>query len=216
MKEIWKKLDFLEGRYEVSNLGNCRHTGSLINRKIYYGSSTKKGDRPGKVTIRINSKEHQFSIHRLVAIAFLENPNNLPQINHIDGSRKNNKVDNLEWCDQSYNIKHAYNTGLKVMPLRKLSHKDLEVIYTLLEREYSFENIAKMFSVDASVISDIVNSKTYTREGIDFSKFSKSYYTNKARQDIKTIQELYKKLKSSNKIGELYNVSGRFIRRLLR
>ena len=61
-----------------------------------------------------NGKEKLFRVHRLVAMAFLPNPNNLPQVNHKDGNKQNNSVDNLEWCEQSDNMKHAYKNGLQI------------------------------------------------------------------------------------------------------
>lgn len=61
-----------------------------------------------------NGKEKLLRVHRLVAMAFLPNPNNLPQVNHKDGNKQNNSVDNLEWCEQSDNMKHAYKNGLQI------------------------------------------------------------------------------------------------------
>lgn len=66
----------------------------------------------------INGKQRTFYVHRLVAEAFLPNPKNFPQINHIDGNPHNNNVDNLEWCTASHNIRHAYDNGL-INPYRK-------------------------------------------------------------------------------------------------
>lgn len=114
MKEIWVKTT-VNNDYEVSNLGNIR---SLKNNKIHLlkpfkrGTSNKYGDGRGcylAVRLLNNGKEQDYAVHRLVAMAFVPNPNNLPQVNHINGIRNDNRAENLEWCDNSYNIWHSYN-----------------------------------------------------------------------------------------------------------
>ena len=125
MKEIWKPIKDFEGLYEVSNLGNVRSVDRVIkfwNRYQYVdvlfkGKLLKQHNLRGYKSVGLwkNSKMHNIPIHRLVAKAFLENPLNKPQVNHIDGDKHNNRVDNLEWCTISENAKHAYRTGLKVI-----------------------------------------------------------------------------------------------------
>lgn len=118
MQEIWKDIENYEGCYQVSNLGNVRS----LTRKVhtFNGWRTTKSQllKPLKsnrnyyrVCLKSHQKNKYISIHRLVATAFIPNPNNYPVINHIDGNTANNKVDNLEWCTQSHNIKEAYRVG---------------------------------------------------------------------------------------------------------
>lgn len=119
MQEIWKDIKEYEGCYQVSNMGRVRS----LTRKVptFNGYRITKGKllKPLKtnrnyfrVCLKQNQKNKYISIHRLVAETFLNNPNNYPVINHIDGDTANNTVTNLEWCTQSHNVKEAYRIGL--------------------------------------------------------------------------------------------------------
>lgn len=116
MEEIWKDIENFEGLYQVSNLGNIKSfpkKGSYktIIMKPFIVSGKKTKGYYG-IELRKNSKRFPKLVHRLVAETFIPNPNNLLQVNHINGNRLDNRVDNLEWCTQSDNIKHAYKNGL--------------------------------------------------------------------------------------------------------
>ncbi len=116
--EIWKDIPGREGVYQVSNLGRVR----TLDRTVMCGERIKK-HIPNKVmatrkhagytnvTLRIGGKTTSCTVHRLVAKAFIPNPQNLPCVNHIDGDKGNNAADNLEWCGYSHNMKHAYDSG---------------------------------------------------------------------------------------------------------
>lgn len=104
--EVWKPIVGYEGLYWVSNLGKIKSKSTVL----------KPGKRPNgylKVVLYKDGSKIDASIHRIVAAAFIgECPRGF-QVNHIDGNKENNAVDNLEYCSCSYNIKHAYDTGLK-------------------------------------------------------------------------------------------------------
>ena len=114
--EVWKPIKDFEN-YEVSNLGRVRNTifkNNICEKpKIKILKQCLQNSGYLKTTIRKNKKQYNKTIHRLVAETFIPNPNNLPCINHKDGNKHNNCVDNLEWCTYSYNNKEAYRMGLK-------------------------------------------------------------------------------------------------------
>ena len=100
IKEIWKNVS-IDEKYQISNLGNFKKGNKKINGWV---------QNTGYRTISIGNKK--YSIHRLVAEAFIPKPDNLQQVNHKDGNKLNNKVENLEWCTPKENMQHAFKTGL--------------------------------------------------------------------------------------------------------
>ena len=96
-----------EGLYQISKDGDVF---SLVSHKLKSFEISITGYK--RVCLFKNGKGKHYSIHRLVAETFIDNPNNEPMVNHKDGNKLNNNIDNLEWCDLSYNIKHAYDNNL--------------------------------------------------------------------------------------------------------
>lgn len=101
MKEIWKDIKGYEGLYHISNLGRVKNANGLIL------SSANNGKGYCIVSLYRNGKQKTHRIHRLVAIAFIPNPNNLPEVNHKDEKKENNEVSNLEWCTHDYNCNYG-------------------------------------------------------------------------------------------------------------
>jgi hypothetical protein len=119
MQEIWKDIPGYEGMYQVSNLGNVKSLDKLSNH--YQGGKSKlKGRMLSQcncmgykiVGLSLNGSMKSLRVHRLVAIAFIPNKLNKPQVNHINGDKFDNAASNLEWNSASENILHAHRTGL--------------------------------------------------------------------------------------------------------
>jgi len=119
-REVWATIKGYEGLYEVSNYGNVR---SLKFGKIKYLKPAKDGNGYNHVILCKNGQKKHFKVHRLVANAFIENPNNLPQINHINEVKTDNKASNLEWCDSKHNIR--YSQARQVMGISKDGRKTI-------------------------------------------------------------------------------------------
>lgn len=108
-KEIWKEIDGLEGLYEVSTKGRVR---KLKNGRILTGYCNKDGYQI------VNLKNKPYPVHRLMALTFLPNPNNLPEVNHKNEVKNDNDISNLEWCTKSYNVNYSiHNQSCRINQL---------------------------------------------------------------------------------------------------
>lgn len=131
MDEIWKGIKEYENKYQVSNLGRVRSLDSVVNCAIG-GTRTSKGKILKQfdnghgyrhLALSKNSKIKKVKVHRLVAQAFIPNPENKKEVNHLDFDPANNKVDNLEWATASENIQYSYDKGNRVGYFKGKEHK---------------------------------------------------------------------------------------------
>lgn len=165
-----------EGLYAINRRGDIycypkmRAVRGLVRERIM--KKYKEKDGYINACFYKDGAKKYFKVHILVAKTFIPNPFNKPCINHKDGNKENNCVDNLEWCTYSENHKHAYKNGLKVVSnktknacisrRRKLSFEDAEKIRQLYSTgNYSQRELARMFNMQQTNVGDIINFKTY-------------------------------------------------------
>ena len=146
---MFKELEGFDYQYIIDESGN-------VYRKLTPNESKRGYLRLG---LRGNGERKWFAVHRLVAQAFLPNPDNKPYVNHIDGDKTNNRVENLEWCSQSENMLHAFRTGLKHPPHpKRVRQYSIEGEFI---REYpSREEAARCVGAFGSNINKAIRNKT--------------------------------------------------------
>lgn len=172
--EIWKDIEGYEGLYQVSNLGrvkslsrHCPSKGGSI-RRVQERQLRFKTDRYGYLCLGLNNagKTH-FTVHRLVAAAFIPNPDLKPCVNHIDGVKTNNHIDNLEWCTVRENSIHAVRTGLSKAPegekcgASKLKATQVLIIIDMIKKGQSYKEISEMFGISRASITLIKQNKNW-------------------------------------------------------
>lgn len=128
-------------------------------------------DGYNKIGLCQNGNRTYYRVHRLVAECYISNPNNFEQVNHINGIKTDNRVDNLEWVSHSGNITHAYKTGLipsgEKSHMSKLKKEDVDFIrknYEYKSKKYNSKTLSKMFGVGYAVILRIVKNKLWKYE----------------------------------------------------
>lgn len=181
MEEFWKPCPDYEQYYEVSTLGRIRTRRVFIPNESLFGDvggyfkkqsiKTQTVNRDGYMTTKLckDGKCLRRTVHRMVAKAFLENPDNLSQVNHIDGDKTNNQVDNLEWISPSGNIIHAYATGLmntehlkgEKNNKAKLTADDVRKIKKMFSRGAEVKDIADAYGVSRTTIYYIKSGRTW-------------------------------------------------------
>ena len=166
MQEIWKDIDGTSGRYQVSNLGNVRaftrfRNGELLKPGrysngylfVHFAKDTdKKGER------------HSYLIHRLVAQAFIPNTKGLPQVNHKDEDKTNNRVDNLEWCDSKYNNNYGTHNE-RAFKNRIITHNKPVYCIEMNKVFNSAEEAGRIFGINRNGIAAVCKGRKRSAAG---------------------------------------------------
>jgi hypothetical protein len=157
--EIWKSIDGFEGLYEASSYGRVRNVKSSF---VLNPCDNGKGYL--SVTLHKDNKNNTSKLHRVIAKAFIPNPANLRDVNHIDGDKTNNHISNLEWLSPQDNHKHAKKSGLKATGERcAISKLNVDLVKEIrsLKNTMSQRELAKKFSVSRGTIQAVLNNKTW-------------------------------------------------------
>ena len=178
MQEVWKDIKGMEGCYQISNKGRVKALERVVlrsvNGNIHIKEHIVKGSKDTKgylqLDARVDGKRIVKLIHRLVAEAFIDNPNKYEQVNHKDGNKLNNDVSNLEWVTATENIRHACRTGLHKPNYgvehgnHKLTNDAVRYIranYKLGDKEFGAKALAKKFNVTTTPILLVAKGKSW-------------------------------------------------------
>ena len=184
MREVFEDLKGYEESYQISDFGRIFTKRRLVGNQIYYGKELVPqltNDGYLKITLCKNGESKKFYLHRLVAIQFIDNNTNLPQVNHKDGNKLNNTVTNLEWCTKIENQNHAVRTGLmqrgQDRPSAKLTEEQVLEIYKL-KGILKSQDIANKYNVSKNTINCILR-------GSKWSYLYKQYFKDETIQKIR-------------------------------
>lgn len=173
---IWKHVVGYEGLYRVSNDGVVKNVPRTFKMKDGRNHTIKKEtimrfeiDKDGyfRIGLTKNAKQINYYVHRLVAIAFIHNQNNKEQVNHIDGIKNNNNVENLEWVTHKENKAHAAANGLVSdqwgikNPNSKLTEQEVLLIKKLKEDGMTYREVSKIIGTSISNVKNIVLGRTW-------------------------------------------------------
>ena len=174
--EQWKKIEQFNYEYEISSYGRIRSVENVIVRgngwKYTRKSKILKPSASGgylRGAVCVNKKMIQYKIHRLVALAFIPNNENKAEVNHIDGNKLNNHVENLEWCTRQENIEHCILNklqkpfkGEEIGNSKLFEFQVIEIRNKFKPRVYSRAKLAKEYNVSEATIKDILYKRTWT------------------------------------------------------
>lgn len=164
---MWKDIKGYEGLYEVSDKGEVRN---YITKKLIVGDVNNFGYC--RVKLYKNKKQKTFFRHRLVAEAFIPNPNNLPEVNHIDGDKSHNFKENLEWSSRTHNEREAHRLKIKQYKPFKVKFQNGEI------KKYEFAvDLANELGVSKRAVQNWLQKRNYgfLKKGISDLKYIKNF-----------------------------------------
>jgi hypothetical protein len=198
--EIWRDIQGYEGYYKISNYGNIisYEKKYWIKLNNSYGIKKEikmklriKNNGYESITLYKNTKKKYCLVHRLVAMTFIPNPENKPQINHIDGNKQNNHVNNLEWCTLSENVLHAFNVldskerrnKMRINAINQQINNRKKITGNILcintnEIYYSAREVHKKLNISLTCLYEVLENKKEKIKGLKFVYINKGFRKN--------------------------------------
>ena len=161
MNEEWRDIKGYEGKYQVSNLGRVKSLNYNHTKKEEILSNVPDAQGYLKVNLYKNGKKRTFTIHKLVAFHFIDNPSNYKEINHLDENKQNNIVDNLEWCTRKYNQNYGTRNkrvSEKIKGSKNGSSRKVQCI-TTGKKFNTLKEAAEYYSINIDNISKCCRGK---------------------------------------------------------
>lgn len=188
MPEVWKPIKGFEGLYEISNKGRVRSLGRCVkckNGKVikHNGRIMSPGETHGYQFLYLSdastNRKERYYVHRLVAKAFIPNPECLPQINHKDECRSNNNVENLEWCDSKYNNSYG-NHAKRAAEKLSIGIYMYDMFNGETRRYQSTAEVAKKLNLDTGHVAKVLKGKSDNHKGYIFM-YENEYSSDKMK-----------------------------------
>jgi hypothetical protein len=148
-------LSLFDGKYEVTSSGKV--FSNVGKRKELKGKVSKSGYR--MMVLTVNGKKIYPNLHRLVAESFIPNPKNYPEVNHKDGNKLNNNVNNLEWCTPSQNQIHSRDNDLQNTKINMEIANEIRELYST--GSYTYRSLAKKYDIGKTEIGYIIKNKRW-------------------------------------------------------
>ena len=207
-EEIWKPIPNFEGYYEASNTGKIKSVERIVRNGRGYKKITPTILKPSldewgyyHVSLSKNGKGYTKRVNRLIAMTFLPNPKNYPQVNHLDGIKENNNVDNLEWCNCSQNMIHCHSHGLS----------DWGTKIRIVETGEEFKSIsdcARAINGHTQLIIACLSGRRKTHKGFHFEVIGDRASNRYKRDNFKKNKQVYKSKINIEYQGETHTLKG--------